>query len=156
VANPDAIAAFLKGVPLDDAFWRRVHHQCDHCHERGATVCGGLWRVSLADDCTELYYLHSHYCLSAYKQRHGLKSVEGRVALAAPAPAPADLVSSDTAGLWRTWSVADPVVGAITTLYSPDGLSIAYAVGQDDPALVRVAARLNAGDGAATVGAVAR
>jgi len=144
VTDPDAIAVFLRGIPLDAAFWRRFHHRCDHCQETGTTASGALWRVSLADDCTELYYLHSH-CLSAYKRAHGLRSVEGRLPLAIPAPAPADLVSSNTTGMWRTWSVADPAAGAITTLYDPDRRAIAYAVGADDPALVRVAARLNGG-----------
>ncbi len=77
VTDPAAIAAFLRGVPLDAAFWRRFHHRCDHCQETGTTVCGALWRVSLADDCTDLYYLHSR-CLPSYKAAHGLRSVEGR------------------------------------------------------------------------------
>jgi len=148
VTDPDAIAAFLRpGVPLDDAFWRRLHHRCDHCLKAGTTVCGALWRVSLQAECQALYYLHSA-CLPAYKRAHGLRSVEGRVPLVAPAPA--DLGPT---GMWRTWSVADPAVGAITTLYDPHRRAIAYAVGRDDPTLVRVAARLN-GDGAATAEAV--
>ncbi len=147
--NPDAIATFLKGVPLDAAFWRRFRYQCDHCQETGTTACGALWRTSLADDCTDLYYLHSR-CLSVYRRVHGLRSVEGRLPLVDPAPVP-----SVPAGTWRTWSVADPEVGAITTLYDPDYRAVAYAVGRDDPALVRVAVRLN-GDGAATTEAVQR
>jgi len=141
VTDPDAIAAFLKGVPLDDAFWRRFHHRCDHCQETGTTACGALWRVSLADDCTQLYYLHTR-CLSAYKCARGLRGVEGRLPLADTASAPA--------GVWRAWSVADPEVGFITTLYSPDRRAVAYAVGRDDPALVRVAARLNGGAASTT------
>ena len=76
------ITTFLRGVPCDDTFWLGIHHRCAHCHDTGTTVCGALWRVSLADDCTELYFLHSRTCLLAYKRLHGLKSVEGRVALA--------------------------------------------------------------------------
>ncbi len=151
VTHPGAVATFLRGVPLDDAFWRRVRYQCSHCGDTGTTVVGGLWRTGQGD---ELYYLHSH-CLSAYKALHSLQSAEGRVPLVAPAPAPADLVSSNTAGGWRTWTAADPTVGAITTLYDPDHRAVAYAVGRDDPALVRVAARLNGG-AAATTGAVQR
>ena len=71
-------AAFLRGVPLDDAFWRRFRYQCSHCHEHGTTVCGALWRVSLEADCQDLYYLHCG-CLAPYKVAHGLRSVEGRL-----------------------------------------------------------------------------
>ncbi len=79
--DPDAIAAFLRpGLSCDDAFWRRVHHRCDHCQETGTTASGALWRVSLADDCTQLYYLHSQ-CLTPYKAAHSLQSVEGRLPL---------------------------------------------------------------------------
>ncbi len=199
LAGPDRqdIAAFLRGVPLDAAFWRRFRYQCDHCQEHGTTQSGALWRVSLADDCTELYYLHSQ-CLTLYKAAHALQSVEGRVPRRRPAPdaralpwnwheddarvrresyeaslaerdahqdATARRRRQDTlptaadgaAATWRTWSVSDPTVGAIiTTLYDPDGRAIAYAVGQDDPALARVAARLNAGDGVAATRAVQR
>ncbi len=84
VTDPAAIATFLKGVPLDDAFWRRVHHRCDHCHVTGTTAVGALWRISLADDCQELYYLHTR-CLRAHKAAHGLQSVEGRIPLRRPA-----------------------------------------------------------------------
>ncbi len=78
--DPAAIATFLKGVPLDDAFWRRVRYQCAQCGQWGTTASGALWRVSLADSCTNLYYLHTGH-RNAYKQRHGLQSVEGRVPL---------------------------------------------------------------------------
>ncbi len=77
VTDPDAIATFLQGVPLDAAFWRRVHHRCAHCQELGATAHGALWRVSLEVDCQDLYYLHCG-CLAPYKMAHGLRSVEGR------------------------------------------------------------------------------
>ncbi len=195
VTDPDAIATFLRGVPLDAAFWRRFHYQCDHCQETGTTACGALWRVSLADDCTDLYYLHTR-CLSAYRRAQGLRSVEGRLPLTDTPLSAADDDAEDraqaatealhaadcgeialsgreratlehqamplvdtapatSAGMWRTWSVADPAVGAITTLYDPDCRAVAYAVGRDDPALVRVAARLNGG-AAATAGAVRR
>jgi len=81
VTDPDAIATFLRGVPLDAAFWRRFRYQCSHCHEHGTTVCGALWRVSLEPDCQDLYYLHCG-CLAPYKIAHGLRSVEGRRPLA--------------------------------------------------------------------------
>jgi len=84
VTDPDAIAVFLRGVPLDAAFWRRFQYPCDHCQETGTTACGALWRVSLANDCTELYYLHSR-CLLPYKAAHTLQSVEGRLPLRRPA-----------------------------------------------------------------------
>jgi len=199
VTDPGAIATFLRGVPLDDAFWRRFRYQCDHCQRWDTTASGALWRVSPADDCTELYYLHSR-CLTPYKVAHNLKSVEGRLLLRRPGGAgERDKMTpwnwheddarirreNDEAGLaerdahqdatarrrrqdtlpatadgasatWRTRTVTDPTVGAITTLYSPDSRPIAYAVGRDNPALVRVAARLNAGDGVATTGAVQR
>ncbi len=146
VTDPDAIATFLKGVPLDAAFWRRVRYTCDYCREHGTTASGALWRTGQGDDCTDLYYLHSH-CLPSYKRAHGLRSVEGRLPLTPPVSSAAAPVPT---GMWRTWSVADPEVGAITTLYAPDCRAIAYAVGADDPALARVAARLNGGAAAST------
>ncbi len=85
VTDPDAIAAFLRGVPLDDAFWRRFRYQCDHCQRWDTTASGALWRTRQGD---ELYYLHAR-CLSAYKRRHGLRSVEGRLPLRRPAIAAA-------------------------------------------------------------------
>jgi len=83
VTDPDAIAMFLRpGVPLDAAFWRRVRYQCSQCGQWDTTAVGALWRVSLADDCRELYFLHSRRCLASYKTLHSLRSVEGRVPLA--------------------------------------------------------------------------
>jgi len=85
VTDPDAIAAFLKGVPCDDAFWRRFRYQCDHCRRWDTTAVGALWRTGQGD---ELYYLHAR-CLPSYKRRHALRSVEGRLPLRRPAIAAA-------------------------------------------------------------------
>ncbi len=149
---PPAVVEFLLLTEQDRqalAAARRVmvSYPCAHCGTFSTTASGALWRVSLADDCTDLYYLCCG-CVKPYKRAHGLRSVEGRVPLTDEAPA-------TPAGVWRTWSVADPAVGCITTLYDPDSRAVAYAVGADDPALARVAARLN-GDAGATTGAVLR
>ncbi len=136
VTDPDAIATFLRpGVPCDDAFWRRVHYECDHCHSHGTTVCGALWRVSLSDDCTELYYLHTR-CLTPYKQHHELKTVEGRVPLA------------EGGGGWRIVTTTAPPWGPVSTLYTRDGQPATYAAGPVGEALLaRLAERLNSQDG---------
>ena len=60
--------------------WRQTFY-CDYCHEPGTTVGGALWRTE-ARPHASLYYLHSS-CLAPYKARHGLRSVEGRLPLAA-------------------------------------------------------------------------
>ena len=54
---------------------------CVHCNTPGTTRCGALWRVSLADECQDLYYLHTG-CLRDFKAAQGLRSVEGRQPLA--------------------------------------------------------------------------
>ncbi len=52
------------------------------------------------------------------------------------------------ATMWLTLTSSYPTVGPLTTLYCPAGRPLAYAAGVDDPCLVRIAARLNAPDGA--------
>ncbi len=56
----------------------RALHVCAHCHQRGTTACGALWRTSARAECSDLYYLHSG-CLRRYKAAHILLSVEGRI-----------------------------------------------------------------------------
>ncbi len=72
-----ARTAFLKGQPVGRAFTVTFLYQCAHCHRRGTTAAGALWRTGQSDDA--LYYLHSR-CLASYKVARGLRSVEGRVA----------------------------------------------------------------------------
>ncbi len=77
-AADDGLArtAFLKGQPVGRAFTVTFLYPCAHCHRRGTTAAGALWRTGQSD---ELYYLHSR-CLASYKVACGLRSVEGRVA----------------------------------------------------------------------------
>jgi len=59
----------------------RPIHCCDHCATPGSTADGALWKT-ISDPYASLYYLHSR-CLLPYKAEHSLRSVEGRLPLAA-------------------------------------------------------------------------
>jgi len=59
----------------------RPTYCCDHCNKPGTTIDGTLWKAN-SDLYAPLYYLHSR-CLLPCKVEHGLRSVEGRLPLAA-------------------------------------------------------------------------
>jgi len=69
------------GIPQSEP----KRHRCAHCTLPGTTASGALWRVSLAPDRTELYFLHTA-CLAPYKAAQGFRSVEGRLPLADTRP----------------------------------------------------------------------